>query len=73
MIDFPGLYTYIYSMDWIKNIFRNSHEEPDSAEIEEFSEVLPVLPLKDAVLLPGAVLTRPPPLSSGNFTAAIAL
>jgi ATP-dependent Lon protease len=56
MIDFPGLYTYIYSMDWIKNIFKNSHEEPDCAEIEEFSEILPVLPLKDAVLLPGAVL-----------------
>jgi ATP-dependent Lon protease len=53
-------------MDWIKNIFRNSHEEPGCAEIEELPEILPVLPLKDAVLLPGAVL----PLIVTNPTSA---
>ena len=66
LIDFPSLYTYICIMDWIKNIFRNSHEEPDCAEIEELPEILPVLPLKDAVLLPGAVL----PLIVTNPTSA---
>jgi ATP-dependent Lon protease len=43
-------------MEWIKNIFRGPHEDSGIPEIEELPEILPVLPLKDAVLLPGAVL-----------------
>ncbi len=43
-------------MDWLKNIFKNPSDEIETFEIEEMHEVLPVLPLKDAVLLPGAML-----------------
>jgi ATP-dependent Lon protease len=43
-------------MDWLKNIFKNSNDESDDLEIEELHEIMPVLPLKDAILLPGAVL-----------------
>ncbi|HVN72385.1 MAG TPA: endopeptidase La [Desulfomonilia bacterium] len=43
-------------MDWIKNIFRNSNDESEPLEVEELHDIMPVLPLKDAILLPGAVL-----------------
>ncbi|MCE5276131.1 MAG: endopeptidase La [Deltaproteobacteria bacterium] len=43
-------------MEWIKNIFKGTHDDSDIPEIEELPDILPVLPLKDAVLLPGAVL-----------------
>jgi len=43
-------------MDWLKNIFKNTTDESDPPDLEELYEVLPVLPLKDAILLPGAVL-----------------
>jgi ATP-dependent Lon protease len=42
-------------MDWIKSIFKNS-EENKPAVVEEYPEVLPVLPLKDAVLIPEGLL-----------------
>ena len=53
-------------MDWLKNIFRNNDDESDLIEIEELHEIMPVLPLKDAILLPGAVL----PLIVTNPTSA---
>lgn len=53
-------------MDWLKNIFKNSNDESDDFSIEEIHEVMPVLPLKDAILLPGAVL----PLIVTNPTSA---
>jgi ATP-dependent Lon protease len=53
-------------MDWIKNIFKNSNDESEDFSIEEIHEVMPVLPLKDAILLPGAVL----PLIVTNPTSA---
>lgn len=53
-------------MDWLKNIFRNTDDESDLLEIEELHEIMPVLPLKDAILLPGAVL----PLIVTNPTSA---
>ncbi len=43
-------------MDWLKNIFKNTTDESDPPDLEELYEVLPVLPLKDAILLPGAIL-----------------
>jgi ATP-dependent Lon protease len=43
-------------MDWLKNIFKGPHEELEPDQAEELPEILPVLPLKDAVLMPGAVL-----------------
>lgn len=42
-------------MDWIKSIFTRTNENKQTTE-DEFPEVLPVLPLKDAVLLPDALL-----------------
>ncbi|MCU0576292.1 MAG: endopeptidase La [Desulfobacterota bacterium] len=53
-------------MDWLKSIFKNAHDEPEPPDPEDLSEVLPVLPLKDAILLPGAVL----PLIVTNPTSA---
>ena len=53
-------------MDWLKNIFRNSIDESDDLHVEEIHEIMPVLPLKDAILLPGAVL----PLIVTNPTSA---
>jgi len=52
-------------MDWLKNIFKNNDESEDFS-LEEIHEVMPVLPLKDAILLPGAVL----PLIVTNPTSA---
>ncbi|HPR02465.1 MAG TPA: endopeptidase La [Deltaproteobacteria bacterium] len=43
-------------MDWLKNIFKNTTDESDPPDLEELYEVLPVLPLKDAILLPCAIL-----------------
>jgi ATP-dependent Lon protease len=42
-------------MDWIKSIFKNN-DETKPAVSEECPEVLPVLPLKDAVLIPEGLL-----------------
>ena len=42
-------------MDWIKSIFKTSTEEKTSAA-EEYPEILPILPLKDAVLMPEGLL-----------------
>ena len=53
-------------MDWLKSIFKNAHDESEPPELEEIYEILPVLPLKDAILLPGAVL----PLIVTNPTSA---
>lgn len=53
-------------MDWLKNIFKNSNDESEDFSIEEIHEIMPVLPLKDAILLPGAVL----PLIVTNPTSA---
>ena len=66
LIDFPPGPTYKETMDWLKNIFKNAQEEGDPIEVEQIHEVLPVLPLKDAVLLPGAML----PLIVTNATSA---
>ncbi|HOO37135.1 MAG TPA: endopeptidase La [Deltaproteobacteria bacterium] len=43
-------------MDWIKSIFGKSIESKPVLEIEDYPEILPVLPLKDAVLVPGGML-----------------
>jgi ATP-dependent Lon protease len=51
-------------MDWIKSIFRNN-DESRPAVSEERPEVLPVLPLKDAVLVPEGLL----PLIVSNETS----
>ncbi len=53
-------------MDWLKNIFKNTNDETDVMDIDELFEVLPVLPLKDAILMPGAIL----PLIVTNPTSA---
>ena len=42
-------------MDWIKSIFTRSVENKPEAS-EEYPDILPVLPLKDAVLLPEGLL-----------------
>lgn len=42
-------------MEWIKNIFKNTDEQKPAAK-EEYPEILPVLPLKDAVLIPDGLL-----------------
>ncbi|MDX9763031.1 MAG: endopeptidase La, partial [Desulfomonilia bacterium] len=42
-------------MEWIKNIFKNTGEQKPAAK-EEYPEILPVLPLKDAVLIPDGLL-----------------
>lgn len=43
-------------MDWIKNILGRSTEDNPLSRDEEYPEILPVLPLKDAILLPNGVL-----------------
>ena len=42
-------------MDWIKSIFKNTDEQKPVAK-EEYPGILPVLPLKDAVLIPEGLL-----------------
>ena len=42
-------------MEWIKNIFKNTDEQKPAAK-EEYPGILPVLPLKDAVLVPDGLL-----------------
>jgi ATP-dependent Lon protease len=53
-------------MDWLKNIFKNPSDDFDPPQLEQIYDVLPVLPLKDAVLLPGAML----PLIVTNASSA---
>ncbi|HHO76643.1 MAG TPA: endopeptidase La [Deltaproteobacteria bacterium] len=43
-------------MDWIKNILSRNLEEKPFTEEQGYPEILPVLPLKDAILLPNGVL-----------------
>jgi len=51
-------------MDWIKNIFNRSLEYKPEIQ-EEYPDILPVLPLKDAVLIPEGLL----PLIVSNATS----
>lgn len=43
-------------MDWIKTIFGRSNDNKIITDEEDYPEILPVLPLKDAILIPNGVL-----------------